>query len=382
MTIKTIHGKFAFPNQRFTDRAGTKHFTWCDYTAQFCQGYESERLRARCCYYANRMSYHEVSTLLKDETGVVLLSAQRVHDIVEEEAKRLSAAKAAKARAVLTPGTVLPLINPNVAIYDAEVEEVLLFDDGIQVKKQKEHREKPSAADSSGQEPQRGGKESKEKVNTDVLMLQRAQSGFLYIMEGLEGAEADGPHVHAEELVKSAVISEYGERREALNLVAITDGARSIRLFFERVFGVVIVLILDWYHLDKKVWELMSMIAWNKADKETHCRALLACLWEGKVEEALDYLRHSVSPRNEKKHHELMTYLTKHNTEIINYQARQEAGKPIGSGRMEKGVDHVIGRRQKDNGMSWSEVGSKALGLLKIHELNEQIEDPGLLLAA
>lgn len=85
-------------------------------------------------------------------------------------------------------------------------------------------------------------------------------------------------HVSAEELVRSAVIREYGERTDALNLVAITDGARNIRLFLERVFGFVIVLILDWYHLDKKVWDLMRMIAWNTAEKETHCRTLLAWL--------------------------------------------------------------------------------------------------------
>lgn len=385
VTIKTTHGKFAFPNQRFTDRAGTKSFSWFEYRGQFRQGYESERLRSRCCYYANRMSYHEVATLLKDETGMGLLSAQRIHDIVEEEAKRLSASKATEARAVLENGTVLPPINQEVAIYDAQTEEVLLFDDGIQVKKQKEHREKSASPPSNAeavQKQQNGGKQGRKKVNTEVLMLQRAQGGFTYMMEGLDETDSEGEHVSAEELVKSAVIREYGERTDALNLVAITDGARNIRLFLERVFGFVIVLILDWYHLDKKGWDLMSMIAWNTAEKETHCRTLLAWLWEGKVDEALNYLRTSVSPRNQKKHHELITYLTKHKTEMINYQARQEAGKPIGSGRMEKGVDQVIGRRQKDNGMSWSEVGSKALGLLKIHELNEQIEEPGLLFAA
>jgi hypothetical protein len=385
VTMKTIHGKFEFPNQRFVDRAGEKRLSWLEYTGQFWDGYESERLRSRCCYYANRMSYHEVATLLKDETGVVLVSAQRIHDIVNEEAKRLSAFQARQARAVLETGTVLPPINQEVAIYDAHTEEVLLFDEGIQVKKQKEHREKPSACFSTTepvQEHQGRGKSRTEKVNSDVLMLQRAQGGFSYIMEGLDGIGAEGEHVSAEELVKSAVIREYGERREELNLVAITDGARSIRLFFERVFGVMIVPILDWYHLEKKVWELMSMIARNKTEKETHCRALLAWLWEGNVDEALNYLRTSVSVRHQKTHEELITYLTKHKAEIINYQTRQEAGKPIGSGRMEKGVDHVIGRRQKNKGMSWSEVGSKALGLVKIHELNEQIEDPGLLLAA
>jgi len=383
--MKTIHGRFEFPNQRFASRRGQKGFSWLEHTGQFRDGYESERLRSRCCYYANRMSYSEVSTLLKDETGEVLLSGQRIQAIVYEEAKRLSTAKASETQAVLASGKTLPSMNQEFDLYDAHTEEVLLFDDGIQVKKQQEHREKPVSSCSHADAVQRhqsGVKQSKAKVSIDVLMLQGAEGGFTYMMEGLDGRDGKGEPVSAEDLVHGALIREYGECKASLNLVAITDGARNIRAFFERVFGCVIVLILDWYHLDKKVWELMSMIAWNTAEKENHCRTLLAWLWEGKVEEALDYLRTSVSARNQKKHNELITYLTKHKREIINYQARQEAGKPIGSGRMEKGVDQVIGRRQKDNGMSWSEIGSKALGLLKIHELNEQIEEPGLLLAA
>ena len=326
-----------------------------------------------------------MARLLQDETGVALLSGQRIHDLVEEEAKRLSVANATQAKAVLAVGNVLPPITQDVALYEAHRAEVLLFDDGIQVKKQKAHREKPSASPSTTEtaQAQASGRQRKAaRVNTDVLMLQRADGGVTYIMEGLEGSAPDSDPVSAEELVTRAVITEYGERTEALNLVAITDGARTIRLFFERVVGFLIVLILDWYHLEKKVWELMSMMAWNTTEKETHCRALLAWLWQGNVDEALSYLRTFVSPRNAKKHQELITYLTKHKAEIIDYERRQNAGKPSGSGRMEKGVDHVIGQRQKDRGMSWSTVGSKALGILKVHELNEQIEEPGLLLAA
>ncbi|MBF0231249.1 MAG: hypothetical protein HQK63_16925, partial [Desulfamplus sp.] len=40
-------------------------------------------------------------------------------------------------------------------------------------------------------------------------------------------------------------------------------------------------------------------------------------------------------------------------------------GKTIGSGRMEKGVDIVIGRRQKDNGMVGVNREVKLLGYLK-----------------
>ncbi len=60
----------------------------------------------------------------------------------------------------------------------------------------------------------------------------------------------------------------------------------------------------------------------------------------------------------------------KHEEEIIDYERRQQAGRPIGSGRMEKCVDQVIGNRQKGKGMSWTKPGSRALALLKVAELN------------
>jgi len=66
----------------------------------------------------------------------------------------------------------------------------------------------------------------------------------------------------------------------------------------------------------------------------------------------------------------LLGYLQKHAEEIIDYGRRQKAGKPIGSGRMEKAVDQVVGMRQKKKGMSWSASGGHALALLKIAELN------------
>jgi hypothetical protein len=69
-----------------------------------------------------------------------------------------------------------------------------------------------------------------------------------------------------------------------------------------------------------------------------------------------------------------VTYLEKHRTEIIDDGRRQRAGKPIGSGRREKGVDQVIGVRQKHQGMRGSPTGRKALGILQVVELNQQWE--------
>jgi hypothetical protein len=76
--------------------------------------------------------------------------------------------------------------------------------------------------------------------------------------------------------------------------------------------------------------------------------------------------------RNQSKLLELIAYLEKHQLEIINYELRAALGKTIGSGRVEKGVDLVVGHRQKKKGMSWRTLGSKALAILKVAELNGQ----------
>jgi hypothetical protein len=73
----------------------------------------------------------------------------------------------------------------------------------------------------------------------------------------------------------------------------------------------------------------------------------------GRSQEAMIYLKTQVTVSNSTKHQKLLTYLDKHQAEIIDYERGKQAGKPIGSGRMEKAVDQVIGLRQKHKGMSW-----------------------------
>ena len=160
----------------------------------------------------------------------------------------------------------------------------------------------------------------------------------------------------------------------ALNLMVISDGASAIRGRVLSLFGSPVPLILDWYHLQKKTGELMSMIARNKQEKEQHLACLEPLLWAGQSQAAIAYLQTAVAVRNRAKQEELIHYLEKHQAEIIDYGRRQQAGKTIGSGRMEKGVDQVIGIRQKHKAMSWSAKGSKALAILKVAELNGQWE--------
>ena len=163
--------------------------------------------------------------------------------------------------------------------------------------------------------------------------------------------------------------STYGNTR--LPIVAISDGAKNIRLRLWWVFGKQIVNILDWYHLKKKVWNLMSMIARNKLQKEKIAKEIVGLLWEGLTDDAILYLQKQ-GVRNQLKQAELIEYLQKHKGEIINYKKRKEANKTIGSGRAEKGVDMVVAYRQKNKPIAWSENGSYALSTLRAESLNRK----------
>ena len=111
------------------------------------------------------------------------------------------------------------------------------------------------------------------------------------------------------------------------------------------------------------------MIAFSTSEREGLQERLLGLLWQGQVAEAIAFVA-GISPRNKKAHVDLLGYLHKHAEEIIDYGRRQKAGKRIGSGRMEKAVDQVIGLRQKNRGMSWTKAGSRALALLTVAKLN------------
>ena len=84
---------------------------------------------------------------------------------------------------------------------------------------------------------------------------------------------------------------------------------------------------------------------------------LLGLLWQGHVSDAVTFVA-GISPRTKKAPADLLGYLQKYAEEIIDYGRRQKAGKSLGSGRMEKAVEQVIGLRQKNRGMSGSMAGS------------------------
>jgi hypothetical protein len=286
-----------------------------------------------------------------------MVCEQTLHNWVDNKAEVLNARLAQEVAAC--GERPFPVLSASVDIYDPEAEEVLVFTDGIGVKAQKPHRDKPGAT--------KTGKEAK-RHDTEVMLLQQQDGGFTYLCAGTD------EKVSLCDVADACLRREWGQRRTPLPVVALTDGARKIRQDLAALFGSCVTVILDWYHLAKRVYEHLSMCAHSRLEREAWERAVLSFLWQGQVQAALSFLA-GVSARNGKALSELVGYLQKHAEEIIDYGRRKATGKSIGSGRMEKGVDQVIGLRQKKKGMSWSKQGSQALALLKIAELNGHWKD-------
>ena len=348
-----MHGKFQFQLQKYQVQGqGRSYF---ELSQQLTEGYISPRLQEFCAYYSNRLSYKEVEKLVERITGEHLLSDQKIWQIVSDKALVISQdiqKKVAKISA--QPTSELVRVNSKVDIYDVEEKEILLFDDGIQVKSQKAERQSKAKPD-KGKKDQSTLQAKTPVVMTDVVMLQKLTGAFVYITAPTNAEGED--LLSLATVVQAKVIQEYGDETRPLNIVAITDGARVIRQRLLAIFGVVVTVILDWYHLCQKLRQLMSMIAVNKSEKTIHLKFLIPQLWLGLVDNALDYLRTQVAVRNQEKWAELIGYLEKHHSEIINYNRRRRAGKTIGSGRMEKGVDLTVGRRQKKKAISLETFG-------------------------
>ena len=315
---------------------------------QFREGLESKGLKNWIRQELPHKSYAAVSESLEMLSGEVLYSSNHLSEKAKIYAKEVS-----KSTIKTYDGMQLfiPFSEPDVAIYDSESQEILLFDDAIGVKRQKEKRVKDY-------------KKALKTVQTDVIELQKPNGAFEYITAGC-GVK----HWDIETALLCWVCFHY--RQQKLPIVAITDGARTIRNRLRSVFGGQVIIILDYYHLKKKMRELLSMIAWNKQQKEENLQILMPLLWEGKTDDCLNYLQ-TLSPRNKEKYDELMEYLIKHKSEIVNYRKRKEASKTIGSGRAEKGVDLIVAQRQKNRPIAWSEEGSHALAVLRADDYNKK----------
>jgi hypothetical protein len=349
------------------------------------------------------LSYERLSFLLKQHTGHSILSSVGIKNYIQRKALFISDLWSSSS---VSNASILPKISisSSIDIYNPVSEEVILMMDDVGVKAQKPHKNIDRVKTDAKRIDttvvlvsvvEQVGKIAPESVAPydlhcldcpslplmAVAGVKKAKKEdkmavtdlYIPLTEGInEAGEVIYPIERAiHDTLNKLYLSHTPERN--LPIVAITDGARSIRLSLQFVFGMLVCIILDWYHLQLKIKNLMSMIAPNKDLKTIYIKDLNALLWRGKADEAIDYLLKIPAVKNQEKYEELIGYIQKHKTEIIDYEKRKKAGKTIGSGRCEKANDTIVAHRQKKKGMAWSKTGSKALAIIKTFQLQKSI---------
>ncbi len=155
----------------------------------------------------------------------------------------------------------------------------------------------------------------------------------------------------------------------------VSDGARWLREFAQEQLQRLPrrEVILDWFHLVKKVNDRISRMGGSPSAKKTLRQAVLGALWRGDVDGALQRLEHyRATAKNQEALEELQDYLRARREWLPHYQERRKQQQYIGSGHVEKLNDRLVARRQKNHGMHWNLTTSEALARLKVLQLNHE----------
>ena len=209
-------------------------------------------------------------------------------------------------------------------------------------------------------------KEKREMVSNTVVHIQNKESK---VYTALSPTVSQMMPIVLAFLLSNGLLSQPG------SLVFFTDGARDLRKAIQNTFHFIpFKIILDWFHLKKKCKELLSMAINGKHIKNQILTELLALLWLGKVDQAIDLLRDVKADhiKNAMQRDTLITYLSRHRDCIPCYALRKKLGLRISSNSVEKANDLLVSQRQKQNGMSWSADGSTSLATLTALSRNSE----------
>jgi Uncharacterised protein family (UPF0236) len=179
------------------------------------------------------------------------------------------------------------------------------------------------------------------------------------------------------ELARQAagLLAEMGVHRGEYRLLALCDGASWIRQWFEALALPDKGMILCWYHLAKKVYQQLSMACRGRQHREEVQQEVLAQLWNGRADWALELLQsRREQMKNQEALEELIGYLQSKKGYMPDYAARQQYGLWIASTRVEKFNDWAVSERCKHRGMAWTQEGLLALAVLEAARRNGELD--------
>lgn len=212
-----------------------------------------------------------------------------------------------------------------------------------------------------------GGTKDRKNVENTVIHVECAEGTYVLTRVGMGAA--------FRMLLAFLLSNGLMENR---HVVFFSDGARNILGAVNKYFAFCPnALMLDWYHLEKRMRELCSMALRGTKDERQGMRDRIdAMLWVGNVDQAIAYLNgmDEAHVKSRKRLEDAVAYLERKRPSICCYALRQLLGLRNSSNPAEKENDLVVASRQKHNGMSWSHTGSHALAAISAIARNEETE--------
>jgi hypothetical protein len=233
----------------------------------------------------------------------------------------------------------------NPVSYEEPSSQVYPSMDGVGVKKQRAER-RPDL-------PKRRRKHPKEYVYTTLAQVDHEEGSYVLV----------GSHTVGVLRLLLAFLLDNGLWKHGLTF--LTDGQKTLQGAILRAFSWWghVHLLLDWYHLDEKCKQSLSLAMKGRDLRNAALEKLRPLLWHGLTDRAIQFLQ-QLDPETIKQpeaRDQLIASLQRNKPYIPCYAVRQKLGLRNSSNRGEKANDLVVSERQKHNGMSWSPDGSVAL---------------------
>jgi hypothetical protein len=228
--------------------------------------------------------------------------------------------------------------------------------DDVGVKEQKQHRDKKADAKEPDVNQKEATKDKRPTVQNTVARIEHTGKGFT--LTGRSVAE----------ILTFVLAFLLNNALLRLNIKVCTDGQRCLQDAIVSFFSWHrhLSLLLDWFHLVKKFKEDLSLACKGREIRNRHLKQLLTLLWFGLVDKAQVYLAAipATDIKDVKAIARLSAYLERNRKWIPCYAMRSKLKLPNSSNPVERCNNLVTAKRQKHQGMSWSENGSYALTAL------------------
>lgn len=127
--------------------------------------------------------------------------------------------------------------------------------------------------------------------------------------------------------------------------------------------------ILDCQHAKQHVWEAGHKVVADKKQVPAWVLPRTKAIMDGKVNQVISGLaqeqKHATGSQSVNALDDLTGYLSRHK-HMMDYPAYHAAGYPLASAAIESTNKRLVGRRCKQGGMIWSEVGLEAIVALRV----------------